>query len=138
MVNIVTEKLNAAWKDFKSRNPQFNGRIALVGHSLGGVISYDIIANQPRDAPLSNSSSSESAFSDIKFPLLDFKPNFLFSMGSPMAAVMVMRGQEVEEYQLPKWCRYINVFHLFDPLGYRCEPLFDPSFASIPPMAIQR
>jgi hypothetical protein len=49
-----------------------------------------------------------------------------------------MRNLELEDYLLPSWCAFFNVFHLYDPLGYRMEPLFSPGYADLPPVPIQR
>ena len=31
---------------FQERNPTFQGRVSLLGHGLGGVIAFDLLANQ--------------------------------------------------------------------------------------------
>ncbi|OSX68250.1 hypothetical protein BU14_3140s0001, partial [Porphyra umbilicalis] len=44
----VAEQLNAQWGVFKARHPDFCGPVALYGHSLGSVISYELLAAQAR------------------------------------------------------------------------------------------
>ncbi|KAJ3224164.1 hypothetical protein HK099_000155 [Clydaea vesicula] len=129
IVDFVTQAYNTAWENFITRYPSFNGNIGIFAHSLGGVISYDIICNQEAKTPNSH---------HINYSKLNFRPKFLFSLGTPMSAVLVQRGFSIIDYQLPSWCHYMNIFHLYDPLGYRIEPLFNPAFAAIPPIPITR
>ena len=38
--------MNRLIKKFKERNPNFNGKVSLIGHSLGSVICYDLLSHQ--------------------------------------------------------------------------------------------
>lgn len=42
ILDYVVSALNESYRAFKLRNPEFNGRVVLLGHSLGSVISYDV------------------------------------------------------------------------------------------------
>lgn len=44
----VAEQLNAQWRVFRARHPDFAGPVAIYGHSLGSVISYELLAAQAR------------------------------------------------------------------------------------------
>ncbi|KAF9938892.1 S23-interacting protein, partial [Modicella reniformis] len=68
----------------------------------------------------------------VEVPKLNFKPHYLFTVGSPIGAVLVMRNLEWEDFHPPDDIIHHNLFHPFDPLGYRIEPLIDPVFARIP------
>ncbi|KAJ3107440.1 S23-interacting protein [Phlyctochytrium planicorne] len=46
VLQIVADVLNDTYAEFMKKNPNFNGVISILGHSLGGIISYDILANQ--------------------------------------------------------------------------------------------
>lgn len=131
IVNHATETFNSKYEKFMEKNPEFSGKIAIFAHSLGGIISYDILRHQ--DPTL-----QENKQTDIIYPQLKFKPDFLFNMGVPLSAVIVMRGLNIEDYLLPSWCRNFNIFHIMDPLGYRLEPLFCETYADTPPVAILR
>ncbi|KAJ1554057.1 hypothetical protein HK405_006132, partial [Cladochytrium tenue] len=172
---IVADLLNAAHDRYRRENPTFRGPVALLGHSLGGIICYDILANQvgnpvfadPASAaatvasdaaapPLSPPPTPDEVFPnhtrvrsalrvphdkthfEIEYPTLRFRPDILFSMGSPISGVLVFRGQSPSTYSLPAGIKYYNIFHFFDPLAYRIEPLFDPAFADVPPVLLQR
>ncbi|KAF9182946.1 hypothetical protein BGZ50_004608 [Haplosporangium sp. Z 11] len=69
-------------------------------------------------------------------PKLKFRPNFLFTVGSPVGAVMVMRNLDWETFHPPDDIIHQNLFHPFDPLAYRIEPLIDPVFAAIPAVTL--
>ncbi|KAF9901188.1 hypothetical protein EC991_006419 [Linnemannia zychae] len=69
-------------------------------------------------------------------PKLKFRPNFLFTVGSPVGAVMVMRNLDWDTFHPPDDIIHHNLFHPFDPLAYRVEPLIDPIFAAIPAVTL--
>lgn len=49
IIDTVTDKMNAVYNEFVRRNPDFlrrKGIVSLYSHSLGGVISYEILLNQ--------------------------------------------------------------------------------------------
>ncbi|GJJ76379.1 hypothetical protein EMPS_08738 [Entomortierella parvispora] len=72
----------------------------------------------------------------IHVPKLKFRPDQLFTVGSPVGAVLVMRNLHWKTFHPPADIIHHNLFHPFDPLGYRIEPLIDPIFAGIPPVTI--
>ncbi|KAF8936061.1 hypothetical protein BGZ47_009659 [Haplosporangium gracile] len=69
-------------------------------------------------------------------PKLKFRPEYLFTVGSPVGAVMVMRNLDWDTFHPPDDIIHHNLFHPFDPLGYRLEPLIDPIFAGVPAAVI--
>ncbi|KAG0349053.1 hypothetical protein BG004_002253 [Podila humilis] len=70
-------------------------------------------------------------------PKLKFRPHQLFTVGSPVGAVMVMRNLDWESFHPPDDIIHHNLFHPFDPLAYRIEPLIDPTFAAIPAVTMR-
>lgn len=66
----------------------------------------------------------------VQYPQLDFKPHTLFAFGSPIGMFLSVRGIEElgEDFKLPTCDSFINVFHPFDPVAYRVEPLINPEF----------
>lgn len=62
----------------------------------------------------------------VKYPKLPFKTvdNF-FSIGSPISMFLAVRGvNELGlDFQLPTCQNMFNIFHPFDPVAYRIEPL---------------
>ncbi|TPX60451.1 hypothetical protein SpCBS45565_g07522 [Spizellomyces sp. 'palustris'] len=47
MIKHVTDELNRIYQLFKERNPKFNGKVSILGHSLGSLLAFDILCNQP-------------------------------------------------------------------------------------------
>eukprot|EP00884_Botryococcus_braunii_P003989 jgi/Botrbrau1/13591/Bobra.0307s0010.1 len=47
MLNSVVDGCNFQFARFKQRNPEFKGKVSILAHSLGTVLSYDILCNQP-------------------------------------------------------------------------------------------
>lgn len=46
IISAVGSELNRLYDLFKHRNPRFSGNISVVGHSLGSLILFDILAHQ--------------------------------------------------------------------------------------------
>ncbi|KXJ22983.1 SEC23-interacting protein [Exaiptasia diaphana] len=73
---------------------------------------------------------------NVRYPKLDFKPFAMFALGSPIGMFMTVRGVDHlgPDYQLPTCQKFYNIFHPFDPVAYRVEPLVDSTFALRPVM----
>ncbi|KAG0486319.1 hypothetical protein HPP92_008414 [Vanilla planifolia] len=46
IIDSVSVQLNKLYAKFLKRNPHYNGKVSLYGHSLGSVLSYDILCHQ--------------------------------------------------------------------------------------------
>ncbi|XP_014493841.1 phospholipase SGR2 isoform X2 [Vigna radiata var. radiata] len=46
IIDSVSNQLNRLYLKFLKRNPGYNGKVSLYGHSLGSVLSYDILCHQ--------------------------------------------------------------------------------------------
>ncbi|RWS26786.1 phospholipase DDHD2-like protein [Leptotrombidium deliense] len=229
IIDAVASELNRLYNIFKKRNPHFKGNVAVVGHSLGSLILFDILSHQreneqqnvcshvshenindirslcaalnlseyldtfvinnvdlktlskftksefeslsisekaqlsirmffesqksgaAKEVPmecLSRQSSVASVTYNfgspgtghpfIKYPQLEFNPHCFFALGSPIAMFLTVRGIETlkPEFKLPTCPRVFNIFHPFDPIAYRIEPMIDPSFSNVKPVLI--
>ncbi|RNA25641.1 phospholipase DDHD2 isoform X1 [Brachionus plicatilis] len=224
IISKVGNELNRLSKIFMEKNPNFKGTISLIGHSLGSVILYDLLANQsevekqeietektekgenldsfltkldliefkklfenekiclkslelltesdlislgipmgPRKVILNeiktklvhkdkiqvqsrikkNLTRLNSNLSDqtnetncnygtagtgqliIEYPKLNFKVENFFALGSPIAVFLTVRGEDkiTTDFKLPTCSSFFNIFHPFDPVAYRFEPL---------------
>jgi len=201
MVDIVVHEMNFVVERFRKLTG-FKGDVSLVGHSLGSIITWDILDNQrgfraslqqsgrlgfrdqtfapasgipgvPQDAPTSNSDGSVrsevaphegdqdvqetaaepcgpdddeecpdksfdgSTQSDsLDYPQLEFKVDNAFMLGSPIAVFLMIRNQRKPlstDFKLEGCSRVFNIFHPFDPVAYRIEPLLHPRNAEIEP-----
>ncbi|KAJ3111854.1 hypothetical protein HDU96_005280 [Phlyctochytrium bullatum] len=50
MVKHVAEEMNRIYSTFIQRNPKFNGKVSIYGHSLGSLLAFDILCNQPTES----------------------------------------------------------------------------------------
>lgn len=74
------------------------------------------------------SAGSGTGIQMINYPILEFHPTAFFAMGSPIAMFVTVRGVEQlgENFRFPTVPTFLNIFHPFDPVAYRIEPLVDP------------
>jgi len=159
IVDIVTAELNVVTRKFRALTG-FDGRVSVIGHSLGSIILYDILANQKpnRSMPLMEGwqdvggggdrmpkkSNRDTSYEDSdavegsewKCPRLIFDVDNAFMLGSPIAVFLFVRNQREplsETYSLEGCSRVFNIFHPYDPVAYRIEPLLDPRNAEFEP-----
>ncbi|KFO93431.1 Phospholipase DDHD2, partial [Buceros rhinoceros silvestris] len=62
------------------------------------------------------------------YPQLDYKPTIFFAFGSPIGMFLTVRGVKRIDpnYSLPTCKGFFNIFHPFDPVAYRIEPMIVP------------
>ena len=150
MIDIVGNEMNVVVQKFRALTG-FNGQISLLAHSLGSVISWDILANQRSETdlpqhpplPLSNlksfSKSEQVEKMSSPYPHLQFKVSNTFMIGSPVAVFLMLRNQHEplqEDYSLPGCNRVFNIFHPYDVVAYRLEPLLHKENANVEPKII--
>lgn len=155
IVNTVAVELNRLHSLFLSRNPTFKGTVAVSGHSLGSLILFDILANQPTTAPTdaASTSSGQSTPSNttsmsllqsttgqplVQYPSINFEPSCFFALGSPIAMFLTIRGVKniCLDFRLPTCRKMYNLFHPFDPVAYRIEPLINRDYAQLQPIIL--
>ncbi|KAH8582833.1 DDHD domain-containing [Cryptosporidium sp. chipmunk genotype I] len=139
----VAKQLNQKIKQYKSKISE-KPKIVLIGHSLGSVIVYELVSRQ------------QTRITKSEIPKLDFDVDHLFLWGSPLPAMLVMMFPEYlrSGLTLPKGLAPIqpnesfsggnfllnkcpelkiyNVFHPYDPVAFRLEPLLYPNLVSLP------
>lgn len=96
---IVVKECNRIYRLFKERNPSFNGKISLVGHSLGSAIMFDILCQQKdassrsKSQPQSQSSKGRRATDEgLK---LDFEVEDFYALGSPIGLFQMLKGRTI-------------------------------------------
>jgi hypothetical protein len=103
IAGIVQRECNAIYKLFKERNPSFNGRVSLIGHSLGSAILFDILCRQKDRKPAisrplrhySKSSKGSISHNDPSEFSLDFDCENFFCLGSPIALFQMLKGRTI-------------------------------------------
>lgn len=101
--HIVLKECNRIYKLFKERNPEFKGKVHLMGHSLGSAIFFDILCRQKaRPKPERRQSSYfwpshelklkevPDRDSDVQF---DFDVEDFFCLGSPVGLFQMLKGR---------------------------------------------
>ncbi|KAF1476361.1 Phospholipase DDHD1, partial [Pygoscelis antarcticus] len=183
LVKGLQQELNRLYTLFCSRNPEFEekgGKVSIVSHSLGCVITYDIMTGwnpvrlyeqllQKEEEELEDRWMSYEerrlleelyitkqrlreieemlhglkASTVSKPPVLKFKVENFFCMGSPLAVFLALRGirpgnSGSQDHILPRTIcnRLLNIFHPTDPVAYRLEPLILKHYSNISPVQI--
>ncbi|XP_027721163.1 phospholipase DDHD2 isoform X1 [Vombatus ursinus] len=64
----------------------------------------------------------------VKYPRLIYKPDIFFAFGSPIGMFLTVRGLKRIDpnYKLPTCKGFFNIYHPFDPVAYRIEPMVVP------------
>ncbi|XP_007665591.2 phospholipase DDHD2 isoform X2 [Ornithorhynchus anatinus] len=64
----------------------------------------------------------------VKYPQLAYKPDIFFAFGSPIGMFLTVRGlKRIDpQYRLPTCKGFFNIYHPFDPVAYRIEPMVVP------------
>ncbi|NXK94512.1 DDHD1 Phospholipase, partial [Formicarius rufipectus] len=183
LVKGLQQELNRLYTLFCSRNPEFEekgGKVSIVSHSLGCVITYDIMTGwnpvrlyeqllqkeeeeleerwmsyeeqrlleelyvtKQRLRELEERLHGLKASTISKPPVLKFKVENFFCMGSPLAVFLALRGirpgsSGSQDHILPRTIcnRLLNIFHPTDPVAYRLEPLILKHYSNISPVQI--
>ncbi|XP_074263973.1 phospholipase SGR2 isoform X2 [Silene latifolia] len=85
----------------------------------------------------------------IKYTKLEFKVDTFFAVGSPLGVFLAIRnvrigigeggeywGEENVNEEMPACQRMFNIFHPFDPVAYRIEPLVCKEYVSKRPVIV--
>ncbi|KAI8909093.1 DDHD domain-containing protein [Gorgonomyces haynaldii] len=162
--DVILDECNRIYRLWKERNPDFNGTVSLYGHSLGSVLSMDVLSSDPvRMSPqnpkmekqastvdltdlLTTGSASRfvkglmGTMENVSFEPLCFPVQTLFAVGSPIGIFLLLEGNRLRAYEevdgvpveekhvtRPKTKQIYNIFHPYDPVAFRMEPLVTPS-----------
>ncbi|KAJ2942344.1 hypothetical protein O0L34_g15894 [Tuta absoluta] len=144
IINTVCAELNRIYNLFCKRNPNFKGGVSLGGHSLGSVIIYDLLCHQmPKDLAHPSdkqyvSGAAGTGQPSVQYPRLHFDPVAMYALGSPIAIFECIRGVDSLgiHFKLPTCKNFFNIFHPYDPIAYRIEPLINPSLRDYKPHQI--
>ena len=117
ITRIVLEECNRIYRLWKRRNPNFKGKVSLVGHSLGSAVMFDILCNQRVDAQRRNSRNDSKMDKRLQ---LDFEVEDFYALGSPIGLFQMLKGRTIAARHSP------NVRPAQTPFG----PVDDPFLAS--------
>jgi hypothetical protein len=102
---IVLRECNRIFKLFLDRNPYFNGKVSLVGHSLGSAILFDILCRQKDDIRIHGSARHQKYYhnrpgvhtkkKDGKDLSFDFEVEDFYALGSPIGLFQMLKGRTI-------------------------------------------
>lgn len=139
MVRVVSEEMTRVVETYK-KITGFCGKISILSHSLGSVITWDILSHMDTHMDCTLDDIRPEASSDVKiYPRLSFKVEQMFMIGSPLAVFLMMRNNDKplsQEFYLRACPRVYNIFHPYDPVAYRLEPILHRDNSSVEPKII--
>ncbi|GAW18504.1 hypothetical protein ANO14919_079800 [Xylariales sp. No.14919] len=111
ITEIVLKESNRIYKLFLERNPDFKGKVHIIGHSLGSAIMFDILCRQrqptgsmePFRNPLRFWPSQErpETSKDTKDLAFEFNVEDLYCLGSPVGLFQMLKGRTIAARHQP-------------------------------------
>ncbi|KAI0473231.1 DDHD domain-containing protein [Xylariaceae sp. FL0804] len=112
IAEIVLKESNRIHKLFLERNPDFKGKVHIIGHSLGSAIMFDILCRQKerervqRPELLRNPlrawpSERAEPPKDARDLSLDFEVDDLYCLGSPIGLFQMLKGRTIAARHQP-------------------------------------
>ncbi|CAO3623533.1 unnamed protein product [Cunninghamella blakesleeana] len=101
MTIVITNEINRVYNLFIERHPEFlknNGKVSILGHSLGSLLAFDILSTQPMtslETSLAKSKDKLPLPTEKKIPSLSFKVDNFFAVGSPLGLFLLLRGFKI-------------------------------------------
>ncbi|KAK9366223.1 DDHD domain-containing protein [Lipomyces kononenkoae] len=88
ILHAVTAEANRIYRLWMQNNPGWQGKISIIGHSLGSVIAVDILSRQPTVPPPLGSQNEHLSEEDEL--VLEFPVRNLFLAGSPVGFFLLL------------------------------------------------
>ena len=152
MISAVIQEANRIYRLWCINNPGFrdNGRVHIMAHSLGSVMTLDILSKQPTRVPPTLDLKSEP----IRADMFEFDTTNLFFLGSPVGLFLFIDhapllprkdrdkpgaegldiGSCIAGEQGAYGClavdNFYNVLHHIDPVAYELNACVDVDFAA--------
>lgn len=154
LLSELQQKMDSVYETFCKRTPDFTGHVAILGHSLGSVIMFDLLQRRLGEHTAGFLAGSERAVPAQEAPEKPLRcpvPRCFFGAGSPLGMFLSIRlskkGQRVPQYfqgldvrwpvsQAGLGWRFFNIFHPHDPVAYRIEPLLNSAYAAMEPRLV--
>ncbi|POR38760.1 Putative phospholipase C20G8.02, mitochondrial [Tolypocladium paradoxum] len=105
---VVVAETNRILRLFREKNPEFKGKIHLMGHSLGSAIFFDVLCRQREHSdeirhplrfwPSQNRQESKLKDHELQF---DFDVHDFFCLGSPVGLFQMLKGRTIAARHTP-------------------------------------
>lgn len=161
----VSKQMNKIYSTFCQVNPSFvqnGGKCSIMAHSLGTLITFDILSTQiaaplrmgciPSPEKLDQSTKKwVSGFDGTDGDWqLNFEPSAFLAVGSQLPFFISIRRNSLDQttktsndvttvgpdFHFPTCRNYFNLFHPHDPVAYRMEPMLHPPLKDFPPALV--
>ncbi|KAJ2901262.1 ddhd domain-containing protein [Zalerion maritima] len=154
MIEALVTEANRVYRLWCRNNPGFadNGRVHLIGHSLGSAMALEVLSKQPTETPRLN---LEDPQQPLQTSFFEFDTKNLFLLGSPAGfflllergALMPRKGRlkpgadplDVENKDIVGETGFFgclavdNVYNILakeDPIAYLLNGTIDPAYAT--------
>lgn len=87
---IVLEECNRIYHLFMERNPEFEGKVSFIGHSLGSAVMFDLLCRQQEQS--NHSKHHHKDKNQLKF---DFEIEDFYALGSPIGLFQMLKGRTI-------------------------------------------
>ncbi|KAK4618409.1 putative phospholipase [Fulvia fulva] len=156
MIAAVIREANRVYKLWCQNNPGFSehGRVHIIAHSLGSVMSIDILSNQPTIVPEHLADPTQVDIEDVDHFL--FNTHNLFLAGSPAGFFILLRKSQLRpridhpsaqalsdpttnvasicgergQYGCISVDNIYNIINGYDPVAYRMNAAVDVGYAA--------
>ncbi|KDP45614.1 hypothetical protein JCGZ_17221 [Jatropha curcas] len=150
-IKLLREEINSLKAKIAELELQFNGRDTTGCLHRENIIDVATTQKQPIPEKLPSGLDDEpkSYTPYIKYTKLEFKVDTFFAVGSPLGVFLSLRNIRIgvgkgQEYwaeeniteEMPACQRMFNIFHPFDPVAYRVEPLVCKEYMTKRPVII--
>lgn len=128
ILRAIAAQLNAQVSAFQARRPDFDGKISILGHSLGAALCYELMCRKTMD----DQTLLEAEGIRLKFDAVN-----LFCLGNPLGTLLTLDqtiGMGADMGRLP--FRVYNMFKYHDPIATRLEPLVDERAVGMEPVTV--
>ncbi|XXG39461.1 hypothetical protein AAC387_Pa01g0415 [Persea americana] len=151
LITLLKEEVNSLKARIVELEPRQNSGEVNSWESHEGDKVNNVTSKQSLSKSLSveKGDSQKSYTPYIKYTKLEFKVDTFFAVGSPLGVFLALRSIRIgigkgQEYwqderiteEMPSCQRMFNIFHPFDPVAYRVEPLVCKEYISKRPVIV--
>ncbi|KAI5923119.1 DDHD domain-containing protein [Camillea tinctor] len=111
IAEIVLKESNRIYKLFMERNPEFKGRVHVIGHSLGSAIMFDILCRQKEASRFVDSLRNPLRYrpsqdrldqsKDSRDLAFNFEVDDFYCLGSPIGLFQMLKGRTISARHQP-------------------------------------
>ncbi|KAH6812598.1 shoot gravitropism 2 [Perilla frutescens var. frutescens] len=145
-IKLLMEEIDLLKAKVKEFEADCDGKVLPVNAKKS---TAEVNQSDPERMQHEHRDSLRSYTPQIRYTKLEFKVDTFFAVGSPLGVFLSLRNVRIgigkgKEYwkeenineEMPACRKMFNIFHPFDPVAYRIEPLTCEEFMNKPPVTI--